>query len=492
VSSIAIWGDLDFAIRAEVPPDAAHVVNARVLDPLSGENKLAVAGQPHLTLESAITWLAEEHDVKIVNISFNRDYPETAILRSDLTETIDRLARKYDIVVVVSAGNLPSDNVDNLRNYPRSLAAEESEVTPPGDCALAVTVGAHSARDSPASQPASVMIPIARAGDPAPFTRTGPVRSHLRTGRPKPEFSFHGGNLVHNSATGRIIWDDAGVAVPVAMPPIAGQILTTESGTSFSAPGVSHEISRIATRYPTASANTLRALTAVSARRTELRTINGFDPRRASVYGEPRADRVLESQGPRAILTFEGSMSTNSVVVHELPVPYDFAAGVSRRSLRVALAFDPPVRRSRREYMAGSMYVELVRGMSFEEVAAHYERQPSIAEVEADPRLIRRELPGRGLRPRLSPGREFLSGSTLVRQDYVDEAWDPDLVGYFLVVSHSRARWSSRQQREYATQSYSLVVELSDQGRPELNVHGLVAARLQERARAEQRVRIGR
>lgn len=490
VSSIAIWGTLEFVLTRTTAPDSAPIVNARILELRASDNKLVVVGTPYQTVESAIKWMAEENDVKIINVSFNRGHAETAILRSDLTETIDRLARKYDLVVVVAAGNIePGDGIDHSR-YPDVLTNPESEVAPPGDCALAVTVGAYSARDAPATKPTSVMRPIARRGYPAPFTRIGPVQSHLRTGRPKPEFSFDGGNLVRDLSRGRILWEDAGVAVPVALPPIAGQILTTESGTSFAAPGVAHEISAIAARYQQATANTLRALAALSARRTESGRVGNLDLRRASVYGEPRADRVLESGGPCAIMTIEQEVATNAVTVHELPVPYEFAAGQSRRSLRIALAFDPPVLRSRREYLAGSMSVELVRGLSIEEVVEHYQQQPTIADAAASPRLVRRDLPGRRLRPQLSPGSTFLSGSTLIRQDYVDQPWDPDLDSYFIIVSHVRSSWSARQQREYQTQRYSLAVELSDQGRPTLDVHNLVAARLQELSRIRGRIRV--
>lgn len=170
--------------------------------------------------------------------------------------------------------------------------------------------------------------------------------------------------------------------------------------------------------------------------------------------------------------------------MHELPVPYEFADGSSCRSLRVALAYDPPVLRSRREYTSGSMSVELVRGLSYKEVSDHYQRQPSIAQAAADPTLLRRNLPPRSLRPRLNPGVQRLASSTLIRHDYVDQPWDPDLDFYFLVVTHSRSAWSPRQQRLYATQKYSLAVELSDQGRLHLDVHGLVEAKLRTIIRA--------
>ena len=494
VASLAVWGNLDFVVFGRVPPsDSVPILSARVLDIDRTSNRYVIAGLAHETVEQALRWLAEEHGVRIANVSINRPSPESGLLRSDLTYTIDTLARELDIVVVVSAGNnLLEPPTGWLHGYPDYLLEAENEVTPPGDGAISVSVGAVARREVPAAPPIATKVAVAPSGGPAPFSRTGPVRNHLQHGRAKPEFAHDGGNVVYDQATTTVSFNDPGTSVPVATRPFADQILSTETGTSFAAPAVAHEIANIATRYPDASANSLRALTALSARRTEPTSLSGFDSVRGSVYGVPDAARVLESGGTRAILTFEGEIPTGVVVVHELPVPYDFAVGRTSRSLRIALAFDPPVRRTRREYIAGTMAVELVRGLTFEEVSQHYQRQPSIRQAEDDPNVVRRELPPRSLRPWLAPGAQRLASSTLIRQDYVDQLWDPDLENYFLVVTHTQSAWSPRQRRDYDEQRYALAVELAEHERNDLDVHNLVRAEIEDRARVTPRIRARR
>lgn len=491
VATICCWGSLDFVVTESPAPASSPIVSARVLDIEAGTgDHLVIPGQDHTTLEAAIRWLVGEKNCKVVSMSINKDRVESRILRSEVCKTLDTLIRELQFVLIISSGNrYDSPSAGWLDGYPNYLLDEEARVTDPADAALAVTVGAVAHRDIPSRPPVDQMTPVARAGDPSPFARCGPVRGRTREGTAKPEFSHSGGNMAHDHATGSVDFGDPGLSVIVGTPPVGGQFLTTEVGSSYAAPAVAYEVARICARYPAASSNMLRALTALSARRSESSPLVGVDAMRASLYGVPNADRILESGGPVAILTIEGEMATNAVVVHELPVPYEFAQGGTSRDLRVALAFDPPVLRSRREYIAGWMGVQLVRGLSLEEVVSHYELQPTEAEIQADPTLIRRELPSGRLRPRLTPTSSQLASNTLIRRDYVDQSWDPDDESYFLVISHNLSPWTDKQKKGYERQHYALAVQLVDNERVELDLHGLVRARLQARGRG--RIRLG-
>jgi len=256
-----------------------------------------------------------------------------------------------------------------------------------------------------------------------------------------------------------------------------------DTGTSYAAPAVAREVARIATRYPSASANLLRALLALSARPPAASRLDGIDPLRLSAYGVPNADRILESGGPTAILAIDAEMNTNSVVIHPVPIPYQFAEGTSRRLFRIALAFDPPVRRGRREYIAGNMSVELVRGVDEDDVARIYQIQPTRAQVNANPQLRRFNLPTGNQRPSLSPGPRRLVSNTLIRRDFDGGTWDPDDEHYFLVVTHTHSPWTQKQRNEYPDQRYALAVQLTDEGRTHLDLHNLVRAELRTRIR---------
>lgn len=486
VAAAAAWGDLDFLVGPGNVPGAHPVLNARVLEPDQGG--LVVAGQAHTTIADAIRWLVSEHKVRVVNISINRTEPPDALLRSELTTTVDTLARELDVVVVVSAGNrLKEPSSGWLAGYPGYLVDEDSGVAEPGDAALAVTVGATARRDRPGGRHAQSHVAIAPAGAPSPFSRSGPTRGHTSAGTLKPEFSHHGGNWAHDHQTNQIQHRDPGIAVVTAIKPTGDRFLGMETGTSFAAPAVARETARIATRYPNATSNLLRALLALSARHRANPPTNGVDPLRLSAYGQPDADRIIESGGANVILTIETTMSTNAVVIHPIPIPYEFAEGVSRRTFRVALAFDPPVRRSRREYIAGQMSVELVRGLDENEVERRYSLQPTIAEAQADSSVHRLNLPSGKLRPALQPGPTRLASNTLVRRDFDDGSWDPDDEHYFLVVTHNLSPWTTRQRREYGEQRYALAVQLVDEGRTNLDLHSLVRAELRTRVRTRRR-----
>lgn len=487
VAGQAIWGDLDPLILGGTLNVPHPVVCARVID-IDG-NRTQVAGIAHRTIEDAIRWAATEQGVRIINISINRDFPaSTEALRDELTFTVDRLARELRLVIVVSAGNRLSTPVTGWHaGYPGYLTDDAAGIAAPGDGALVVTVGSHARRDVPERPAIRGDLPIAEAQEPSPFTRTGPARSATKRGTLKPEFSHHGGSWTWDSRGEMLDIHDPGTAAIVAIPPnvVPGRIVTPDSGTSYAAPSVAHEIARIAERYPQAGPNLLRALTALSARSTG-REIDGTPGHRWRGYGVPEASRVLESGPQRVFLVLEDEMDTDRVAIHQLPIPPEYADQVRKRTFRVALAFDPPVRRNRREYIAGTMSVELVRGLSLDAVSQTYVRQPTRNQVEADSSLRRFDLPDKVFRPQLEPGSQTLESNTLIRRDYVNGNWDPDHQTYFLVVTHRQSPWTPKQRREYDTQTYALAVEIADETRNDLDLYAMMRARLEARARVRR------
>jgi hypothetical protein len=129
------------------------------------------------------------------------------------------------------------------------------------------------------------------------------------------------------------------------------------------------------------------------------------------------------------------------------------------------------------------MGVELVRGMSIEEVAATYSRQPSRAAAEADPSLTRLSLPAGEYRPRLEPGITVVESNTLIRREFPNGLWDADHGDYFLVVTHNQSAWTPAQRRAYAEQSYALAVEIGEQTASTLDLYAAMRAQLRGRGR---------
>ncbi|WP_083933320.1 S8 family peptidase [Kribbella catacumbae] len=479
VAANAIWGDLDPLVLGGEMAVPYPVASARVMD---GDS---VAGIAHRTIEDAIRWLVNACDVRIINLSLNRMSPASnEPLRDELTFTLDSLARELKILIVVSAGNREFDLRDKrvITGYPAYLDADESGVSAPGDAAIVVTVGSYAKRDVPEFANRGDLA-IAKAGQPSPFTRLGPTRGIGRSGTLKPEFAHHGGNWTwdHGEYLDR---EDPGTAAILAIPPNLGRIVGPSYGTSFSAPSVAHEFARIAERYPDAGSNLLRALCALSARPPG-GSIAGIPGMRWHGYGRPDADYVLDSNDNRVFLTSESEIDADTTVLYRLPIPPEFAEGVHKRTFRVSLAFDPPVRRERREYIAGSMSVEFVRGISVAEIESIYRRQPTRAEAAAGGG-VRMDLPSGENRPLLNPGQQVLSSTTLLRRDFIDGPWDPDHGDYFLVITHSRSPWTERQKQSYANQSYAVAIEIADESRNDLNLYALMRARLAARIRARR------
>jgi ferric-dicitrate binding protein FerR (iron transport regulator) len=129
------------------------------------------------------------------------------------------------------------------------------------------------------------------------------------------------------------------------------------------------------------------------------------------------------------------------------------------------------------------MSVELVYGLSLAEVRARYRRQPTRAEVEADPTLTRLGPLDADYRPPMNPRVGRLLNNTLQRRDFDGGTWQERHQDCFLVVTHDHTKSTTSQQRDYTSQDYALAVEMADETSVELDLHTAVRQRLQARIR---------
>jgi hypothetical protein len=489
VSGLAAYGDFEASIIDGTPlPDPHPVAHARVLEPDGdGRTRFAPTQLHHVIVEEAARWLVLECGVRVLVASISDSYAFEGPLVDEWTQVLDRLARDLDVVIVVPTGNTPKPfgpelpcGCHVLNDYPSYLEHPEARLASPGIGAVVVTVGSIAPDGATGGDPAQ--LPIAGPGMPSPFTRVGPGPGRTRDGARKPEFVAIGGNWSYDRMLQSAGDRDPSINVVSTTRPAGSRQLSSFSGTSFSAPRVAHAITSIADRYPNSSANMLRALAAIGARRPEALNVNfeTLSPLDVGAYGAIDSARAIESGGSRVVLTYDGEMSTDSVMIHRIPMPRRFLEGYSPRSIRIALAYDPPVRRQRREYIAGSMSFDLVRGTSEADLEQRYQRQPSRAESEASgiPRL---DLPGRIT---LSPGiSQFYNNTLICRTFRTATDWDEDVLDYFVVVVHQRSSWSPAQKNSYPVQRYSLAIEMHDEARTDLNLYALVRARLRAQAR---------
>jgi hypothetical protein len=491
VAGIAAYGDLGSAVGPGAGLAAPlPIYGARIMEQDPGDpSRAIVVGPMHRQLEDALRWLHSQ-GVKIAVCSINADDPDDGALPTAATAMLDELARELDMVVVVSAGNRPDPvQAHWLRDYPAYLLEPAARVAEPGAAALALTVGAIAKYDVLGSRGRTNQVAIAKSGQPSPFTRIGPVRGRTASGTRKPEFAAHGGNYAWDSLLGSKVGHDPSMSVVTLAPPglPGGRLVCVVDGTSFAAPFVAHQVGRIATRYPNAGANLLRALTALSARPLAPMPSSGLDVTQVAAYGVPDAASVLESGAHRVILVYQGSIAPDSNVIHEVPVPDEFATGRIDQQVTVALAFDPPVRRSRRAYVAGSMAVDFIRNRDLDEVVETYERQPTLVERAQDPALTWMPLPSGHDRPALEPGSQALLSNTLIRRRVASTLWSPDDEGYYLVVSHSSAPWAKTSDGPGESQDYALAIELAVRNTVAIDLHALVRTRLAVRPRIRGR-----
>ena len=495
VAGLAAYGDFEKSIVNGTPLPSPHpVVHARVLEPDGmGRTRFAPTQLHHVTIADALRWLVEENDVRVIVASISDPYAYDGPLVDEWTQVVDQLARELNVVVVVPTGNtvkpfnetMPCGCCHALNDYPRYLEHPEARLASPGIGSIVVTVGSVAPNGAPGGDPAR--LPIAGPGMPSPFTRVGPGPGRTRDGARKPEFVAVGGNWSYDQTMHNIDDKDPSTNVISTTRPDGRRQLAVFSGTSFSAPRIAHAFAAIADRYPDSSANMLRALAAIGARRSGAMDLSfeELSPLDLGVYGSINVERAIASGGARVVLMHDGEMATDSVTIHRIPMPQRFLEGSTPRTIRVALAYDPPVRRQRREYIAGSMTFDLVRGSSLKELEESYRRQPTRSESEKSG-VPRFDLPAGRLA--LSPGvSQFYNNTLICRRFRTATDWDEDAQDYFVVVVHQRSSWSPAQKASYTEQRYALAVEMYDEVRADLNLYAMVRARLRGQARVRTR-----
>lgn len=488
VASVAAFYDFEdhisvgTSLRRPHPIFAARVMEPRTRGLLTSAPRGVVF---HDCVERAVRWVHAQ-GARVVNMSVNKNgAAPIGGPRDELSFVLDGLARELDIVVVLSAGNtatsLHHDHVLGMHvdhDYPAYLSEPDAGIGEPGLAANALTVGGQ-ARTNLCGVPG--YLGVAPTGGPSPFTRTG---VNAGRGRGKPDLVHWAGNWGWNDHLGMLHVSESSLSVIVAASE-PGRTYDSGCGTSFAAPRVAHIAAEVLTRYPESSANLVRALVLLSSRHPEgLYAVlpDRADRRRVAGAGRPDVDRAVESGGYRAVLTFQGSMACDTTVVHPVPIPVEYTRGRRHRRIRIAVACDPPVRRTRREYVAGHLQVALLRNVREDEMLNIFRQQPSAQARNSDPSLTAVPLPQDRRRLGLYPGSNDVTRTTAYVSEFSTvQLQEDDGDTYYVAVTHQRSPWQNLTG--YDEQKYAIAVELIDEGVPALDLHNLVRARLETRIR---------
>ena len=430
-------------------------------------------------VEKAIRKLHTEHKVRVFNLSIGYSEPFNSVHVEELTETLDRLSRELNVVIVVPTGNIPVSINGTLSSghhirdhYPEYLSHMDHRLSEPGPAALAVTVGsiAHSEAVAEFTPARFSWEAIASVGSVSPFSRSGPGLGSSAMKRNKPDFVHSGGNTVMND-TGRVVPDEPGSSVISTALDANGRLFRACNGTSFAAPAVARVAADILHAYPSASANLVRALLALGSRLPTAASDTQSDFARTVRYGMgvPYSETSVSSSSSRVTLIYDGQMPTEAVRLHAVPIPDEFRAGKRERTITVTLAFDPPVRSKRREYLAGSMSFGLYRNVNPDELLATLQSQlDSSAELIRDSRHLK-----------LEPSEQSFTSGTLMKRSWRRKAsFVDDTDTFYIAVTHRATSWA-RNTDDYQVQGYALTVTLSDQDLGVLDLYTLVSNRLQ-------------
>jgi hypothetical protein len=487
VAGLALYGEFEPALRNRTPLVSRGTVHqARVLEPhpaIPRATRFATTTTAHQAVESAIETLHSEEGVRVFNLSINDSDAYSGPHVALLTERIDELIRELGIIVVISSGNHRATSNARMESghdaadaYPLYVLDELARIAEPATAALALTAGSLAAYDAPQTLAGVARVgdrAVARADEVSPFSRTGPGAFK----GVKPDVVEVGGNWVITD-TGNLDPENPGVGVLSLGTSATGRLFSVSTGTSFAAPRVARTAAAIWAAYPDASANLVRALVAIACRVPERAGQQFQDPTerlRVLGYGRPRRDLAVSSGGSRVVMLFDGEMPTDRAAIHPIPIPEVFARGQAARRLAVALAYDPPVRRQRREYLAGEMSFDLLRNVSVEDVRRRYERQGA------------QRVPlytGQREKIDLEPGVQATNNSTLQVRHFQTQQLDPDDGDvYYVAVTHRSAGWADEGDQRYA-----LGVELVEEERQQVDLYAAV----QQQARVRARVRLRR
>ncbi len=476
VAGIAIFGDLRSQLTDGLLARGARLCSAKVVDE-NGHfpDRRLTPGQ----MREAITRLNQDFGCRIFVIALgDRTKVYDGGKVGPWAATLDELVAELDVVIIVSAGNRDSIRTGNrieqaVTEYPAYLLEPSNRLVEPAGAMNVVTVGAiaHGNGLAPDIAADAGVRPITSAEEPSPFTRVGPG---LRGGV-KPDFVDFGGTLIFDPAVRRLRGApdvaEAGMMSLYFRP--VDQLFTTASGTSFAAPLVANKASQILTQFPDASANLVRGLLATGASlppaaEARLNLLSAEDQRAICGHGHIDLERAAFSDDARVSLYAEDELEVDHFAVYQVPIPEPFQTERGRRTVRVTLAYDPPVRHTRRDYAGNTMGFRLIRGCDPDLIFEHFRRRV-VAEEGAFPEMAPR------FNCKLSPTptlreRSSLQTATVVFQRNISQYGD----NYYLVV-RCAGGWAAESNPR---QAFAVVVEIAHE------------AELQLYERLRQRVRV--
>ncbi len=494
VAGIVLYGNLEACNTINFWMPELLIFNGKILDDKAEFNEASI----EKTLVDAVTYFVEEHQCRIFNLSIgNTNAPYDNRHIRGIAYVLDKLARDLNILFVVSAGNFSGSTDPNVPTnswrdeYPEYLLSDASVIIDPAPALNVLTVGSvarHNATFDSQRYPEIGQLAPASENQPSPFTRHGPSIK----GAIKPELVAVGGNLAVAMRTGdehRAVMRGLGV-LTCNNKFISNTLFSEISGTSFSAPYITHLAGRVLNNYPEASANLLRALLVNHANMLpeiedsfsdEMKRIYKAETGRDSCrdiagYGVVDESELFRSSESAVVLMAEEKIENNSHQFFELPLPPEFLrTQTAAREIRVTLAYCPAVRTTRIDYVATKIHFKLIKDISLEAVERYFNHD---TQAETETRRDDAE-PNRDISAVLRGKGTVQSSTWRVRQRKPTEKW-------FVVVTRQDKDWGESLSLEL--EDYALVVTVTDRENENAQLYTQISQRIEQQIRARARV----
>ena len=500
VGGLVVYGEIARRMQGNEWLPQVNLYSAKVLgnepnpiDPTAANAAFPAEVRVEEQLKRAIEYFHGEYGCRVFNLSIGHaDRLYTGGRQLPWAELLDELARTLDIVIVVSAGNVSDPDIPAAFNSAQfkqqvadSLKQLEHKLIDPATSALSLTVGAVARREDPSmlSLSAGTQLAASAVGCPSPFTRCGPGVA----GAVKPEVVAPGGNYGLDSIAGRLHWrrDDPNLGEPTLNRDfVSGRLLRAVCGTNFAAAHVTHVAARMEAAlkndFETApSQNLVRALLVSSDRPNDnvSKYVDKGDLLNTVGYGQPNVEYCWSTPN-RVSLVAEDIVGYRTFHVYSLVVPEDFLQEPGRRSISVALAYDPPTRLSRRDYIATAMWLDVFGGLTTEQVIEYRSKYQG----DADPPKVR---PSNRLR--FSPAGQAIKMSTVQKRSWSSNRGtlflnrpDPNGNASLHIFVGCQEKFPNPLGED--SQRYALVVTLEHDSQ-NIDVYQQVRARVRTRAR---------
>ncbi|MGG6166410.1 S8 family peptidase [Pantoea allii] len=496
VASIALYGDVEACNQSNFWQPQLWLYNGKVLNERAEFNAETIES----TLTTAVAYFTDL-GCRIFNLSLgNVNAPYDGRHIRGMAYLLDTLARQYNVLFVVSAGNFSGSDAPPVPQnswrdeYPDYLLHEASIIIDPAPALNVLTVGSvarHNATSDAQRRPDDIQhLSPATENQPSPFTRHGPSVK----GAFKPDVVAHGGNAASSVRQGQWQAHMRGLGVLSCHHQFQGNTLFKElSGTSFAAPYITHLAGRLLNEYPEMSASMLRAMlvnhASVSQEMTQTfpeamrdsykntpATKNREIERDVTGYGIIDEDALYRSSENVVVMRCEEQIENNAHQFFELPFPASFLRSQrATREIRITLAYSPAVRTTRLDYTATRIGFRLVKGRSLDEVQASFNHQTqSETETRSDDaqtnRVVSAQQRERGT---------VQSSVWTFRQRNPDEKW-------FIVVTRQDRDWGEAFSSEQ--EPYALVVTATDRDNEQAELYTQIQAQIREQELARARI----